>query len=339
MSWFEQKLITVLSIILGLLCVALLLVLSVRYRAARSEANREYTAEVEKAETAQSAYTSITYRCDKIQKSFALDEAGKWYWVSDSAFPLNGETISAISTLVENLTPQQTLGPAEELSSYELDDPIASLTATRPDGTEFSVNIGKASSESNGRYALLSDRDTLCIISDTLYNMLKIPVYDMYTLPTFPAITEETVQTVILQGQQDASNPDAMPHTTFLSALHSATETDPSTTWRLMNQDVTDMPAVQALVEDVLSLKVVKCVDYYPSAAALNLCGFDCPDATLTVHYITASGADDNFVVTIGNQEPNGTGRYIQIGTDNTIFLMETALLDPMMSIAQNGLS
>lgn len=339
MSWFERKLITVLSMILGLLCVALLLVLSVRYRAAQSEANQEYIVEVEKAETAQSAFTSISYRCDKIQKSFSLDETGKWYWISDPAFPLNSETISTISTLVENLTPQQTLPPTEDLSGYELDDPAAYLSAVKPDGTEFCITIGKATTDGNSRYALLSDRDDLCVISDTLYNMLKISVYDMYTLPTFPAITEETVQTVILQGQSDPSNPDVIPRSTFLTALHSTSETDSTTFWHFMNRDVTNSPAVQALTEDIMALEVAKCVDYHPSAGALSLCGFDAPFATLTVHYTTSSGADDNYSITFGNREPGGSGRYVQIGTEETIFLMENALLDPMMSIAQNGLS
>lgn len=86
MSWFERKLITILSVILGLLCVAILLVLSMHYRKAQN-ADKEYSVAVEMADAAKSAYTSISYRHDKILLSFALNESGKWYWVSDPDFP------------------------------------------------------------------------------------------------------------------------------------------------------------------------------------------------------------------------------------------------------------
>ena len=340
MSWFERKLIRALSIILGLLCVALLLVLSMRYRVSRSEEPDPYTAEAEKAETAQSAYTSISYRCDKVLLSFALDEDGKWYWVSDPEFPLNDKTISYISKLMEHLTPQQTLDRPEDLSEYELDDPAATLTATRPDGTETVVTFGKTTTDGNSRYALQDDSDSLYIFSNTLYDTLQTPIYDMYTLPAFPELTEQNLEAVIITGprkEEEADTEDDVK-TTYLSALHPATDSQP-TTWHLMNEDVTENALVQDLMRDLMALKVARCVDYKPSAGALTLCGFDRPAASMTVYYTTASGANGDFTLTFGNRSADDTGRYVQIGEDSTVFLMETALLDPLMHISVKGLT
>lgn len=42
---------------------------------------------------------------------------------------------------------------------------------------------------------------------------------------------------------------------------------------------------------------------------------------------------------TVGTTEPGRHGRYARIGADTTIYLLETALLDPLMRIAAGGLT
>ena len=57
MSWKEKRLITILSIILSVLCAAVLLVLSVRYRAAQAaKAEGDQTSASDIAQAAQSDY-------------------------------------------------------------------------------------------------------------------------------------------------------------------------------------------------------------------------------------------------------------------------------------------
>lgn len=338
MSWFEQKLNTVLSIILGLLCVALLLVLSIRYRAAQAvPEDNEYIANAEIAETAQSAYTALRLRRDKMELEFALDANGKWYWVSDPAFPLNTDSISAISNMLADWEPQQTLEFPEDLSVYELSDPPAVLTATTPEGTEVILTMGKATDDGQSRYALLGEDEALYIISDELYEAMQTPIYDFYDLPDFPKLTEQNLQTVIIQGQKPSADPEALPDTVFLTALHPENPESP-TTWRSMNDIITGLPALIALMDDLENLEVDKCMDYRPSEEAIKLCGFEYPVSTLTVHYTTASGADANFSLSVGNISLDGDHRYVQLDDDSTIFLMASDLLDPLLRIAADGI-
>ena len=121
MSWKEKRLITILSIILAVLCAAVLLVLSVRYRTAQAaKAENSQTSASDIAQAAQSDYITLSYQNGTTQLSFALNEDGAWYWESEPDFPLNDETVQSILALLKALKPQQTLDLPEDLSAYGL---------------------------------------------------------------------------------------------------------------------------------------------------------------------------------------------------------------------------
>ena len=56
------------------------------------------------------------------------------------------------------------------------------------------------------------------------------------------------------------------------------------------------------------------------------------------MNYKSTSGADETFVMYIGNQNMDGTGRYVRFDEDNAIYLMELSYLDPLMRLAYQGL-
>ena len=95
---------------------------------------------------------------------------------------------------------------------------------------------------------------------------------------------------------------------------------------------------VQSLLEDVTALTITKCVDFDPSDEAASLCGFDEPAAKLDITYATEGGAQQELHIVIGNRLPDGSGRYIRLGDDTTLFFLPTELLDPLMRIAAEGL-
>lgn len=69
-------------------------------------------------------------------------------------------------------------------------------------------------------------------------------------------------------------------------------------------------------MEDLAGLRLSRCVDFHPSDEAASFCGFDNP-STLTVEYRTATGAEETFVMDIGNQNMDGTGRYVRVGGES----------------------
>ena len=174
MSWKEKRLITILSIILAVLCAAVLLVLSVRYRAAQAaKAEDNQTSASDIAQAAQSDYIALSYNNGTTSLSFALNEEGAWYWESEPDFPLNDETVQSILALLKALKPQQTLDLPEDLSTYGLDDPQVTLTATAPDGTALTIGMGNATTDGTSYYATISSdakQGPLYVLDSQIWN-------------------------------------------------------------------------------------------------------------------------------------------------------------------------
>ena len=89
MSWKEKRLITILSIILAVLCAAVLVVLSIRYRAAQAAKDQNTVSPSDIAEAAQSEYVALSYSNGSTTLSFSLNEDGVWTWDSEPDFPLD----------------------------------------------------------------------------------------------------------------------------------------------------------------------------------------------------------------------------------------------------------
>ena len=93
-----------------------------------------------------------------------------------------------------------------------------------------------------------------------------------------------------------------------------------------------------ALLEDLTALSFSRCVDYNPSDEAVTICGLDQPEAAVRLNYLTDSGTEAELVLSVGDRLPDRSGRYAQLEDDTTIYLLETALLDPLMRVAASGL-
>ena len=331
MTWKERRLITVLSVILAILSAALLIVLGIRYRQSRDAVQDPAAQAVQAAQAAGSTYASLSVYSGSATLSFSIQEDGTWVWDDDTEFPLDDSTIESMMDLLSDLTPQQVLSDPESLESYELDAPSASISAVKVDQSTVSVTFGKATTDGTSRYAMMNDdASTIYIFADTLYQALQTPIYDMMTLPELPELPESSISSISIQGPGE----DAQP--LLLAAQHTD---DGATTWLSGGEDVTDNASVQALLEDLGQMQIARCVDYRPSEEAASICGFDDPDALVQVTYTPEGGSESVLTLTVGNPEPAGTGRYARVGADTTIYLLETALLDPLMRVAAGGLS
>ena len=117
-----------------------------------------------------------------------------------------------------------------------------------------------------------------------------------------------------------------------------AQQTDDTVTWRSGGAHVTDDPTVRSLLEDLTALSFSRCVDYNPSDEAVTICGLDQPEAAVRLNYLTDSGTEAELGLSVGDRLPDRSGRYAQLEDDTTIYLLETALLDPLMRVAASGL-
>lgn len=335
MSWKERRLITILSMILLVLTIALVIVLAMRYRENLAEQENPPADAAAGMTEDQNAYTALTYDNGETTLSFERDETGFWHWTADQNLPLDDSVIQDILERLTAWNPQQTLTDASALEESGLDEPTGSLIASTSTGTYTKLLFGKSTTDGAGDYVRLNDDEsTVYIIDGGLFDLMKIPVYDMYRLPSLPVLEESRIRSITIRGA--AQEHGTTGPVTSLTAQRA--EEDTTTSWRAEGANVTDDPTIRSLLEDLTALTFNKCIDYNPSDEAAAICGLDAPSAVLQVSYVTESGAEQSLELTVGNRLPDQTGRYTRMGGDTTIYLLETELLDPLMRIAAEGL-
>ena len=338
MTYRERRLVTILSGILGVLMLATLVVLGIRYRQNRPDP--EAAASGAPAAAADGAvYTDLTYYTDDATLSFHLSDAGHWVWTHDEAFPLEEGYVQTLLDTLSTLSPQQTMTAPETFDTYGLSEPWAGLTAVMSDGSVTTLAFGNSTTDGDSYYALLGGgTDQMYIYADTLVKLMEIPIYDMYTLPSIPKLTTGLIQRITVQG---ASVPEGEERVRI--TMDAAQDGNGGTQWTCNGRDATANARLSALLDDLAALKIEKCVDYRPSAAALSLCGFDDPAATLWANYTTATDLQGHIQLTVGALTLDGAARYVRFGGDGfdgetVIYRVSTELLDPLMIIALSAL-
>lgn len=337
----QQKLLRGLVIAAVVLLAVLAAVLLFKRHSAEKQAEEEAAQEAASAITEDHGYTSLTYTNSTATLSFTQDEDGSWIWADDPEFPLDDSTITYIIQILQSLKPQQTITDGDTLEAYGLDQPSATLTATDAEtGETLKLTFGKATTDGTSYYMLMNDAESpVYIVSDTLYNYLSTPIYDMCVLPELPVLTEETLNSLTIQGAVE---------TTLTAAHNESTSTDEtdgedgeetsSVTWTSGETDVTDNETFQSLLDELSTLSFTKCADYKPSDEAVELCGFGSPTAVLTASYVTDSGTEGTLTLTLGTKNVDGDSYYARMDDDTTIYLLSASAVSALVTAASSGL-
>ena len=331
MTWKEKKLVTILTGVLAVLAIVLLLVLSSRYRENQKDTPAS-SAFIGVTEEGSGDYTSLTYFNGATTLSFHCQESGKWVWSHDETFPLEESHVISLLEALTTLSPQQTLETVESLENCGLTEPSATFTAKRGDGSSISLIFGNATTDGESYYALMNGAESpVYIFSGELMELMQLPIYDMYDLPQMPSLTEDRLQKITVQGAPAGEGETQLRQS--VTAAHNGT----SVTWDLEGHDVTSSARLQGLLEDLAALEIEKCVDYRPSAKALEICGFTAPAANLWANYTTDTDLTETIQITVGGLTLDGAARYVRLNGEKTIFRVATELLDPLMVIALSG--
>ena len=254
-------------------------------------------------------------------------EKDRWIWADDPDFPLDERAVTELCSLAADMKPQQTLTPEDTMEAYQLDDPQIYLTLVDAGGTSTAFTFGKTTTDGTSYYALKNgDESTVYIYDGAVVEKMSLPIYSMMELPVLPALTGKTLVSITFDGE--------VP--TVLTAQRA--EGSDEATWRSGGANVTDSPAVQGLLRELEMLTITRCVDYKPTEEAVALCGFEAPAAQLEIVYRTESGAEQSFSLTAGAQSLDGSGRYVRLGGDSTIYEMTADSLTDLLAIAAGGL-
>ena len=168
----------------------------------------------------------------------------------------------------------------------------------------------------------------------------------MMQLPDLPVISEEKLTSVSVQGAAETfltagtQTVEAQPAASSSSGASSgAGSAETTVTWSSGGTDVTGNETVQSLISAVRTLSIDKCVDYKPTDEAAELCGFSAPRAVVTVLYLTETGTESSLTLTLGSDNLDGTGCYVRVNDDPTIYRMEETSLVQLLTLAETGLN
>lgn len=355
MTWKERRTISILLTVIAVLFAALLIVFGMRYREGREEALAGadgFAAGFSDGAvpTDPGTYSALSYYNGSVTLSFALDEKGNWVWADGSDFPLNDATVTSILETLTSLKFQQVLAATESREEYGLDNPAATLTATAAGGARQTLSFGKTTTDGDSYYMMMDgDETTVYIVADTLVKLMRMPIYDMCALPELPDLSEQNLRAITIQGPAseaepseegegeeggEGSEPPAEPErpTVSLNARRSNGD-EQSTLWFSGSDNVTANDVLQDLLHDLGAMAMAKCVDYYPSEKAAEICGFASPDAILKAEY-AAGGEDETFTLFVGARMPDGSGRYVRLEEDGAIYAISSDSVDALMVIS-----
>lgn len=359
MTWKERRTISILLTIIAVLFAALLIIFGMRYREGREEALAGADGSAAGLSDGgipadPEAYSALSYYNGSATLSFALDEKGNWIWADGPDFPLNSDTVVSILETLTGLKFQQVLAATESREEYGLDNPAATLTASAAGGARQTLSFGKTTTDGDSYYMMMDgDDSTVYIVADTLVKLMRMPIYDMCALPELPDLGEPNLRAITIQGPTpeaepgsegegeeggEGSEPAAEPErpTVSLNARRSSGD-DKSALWFSGSDNVTATALLRDLLHDLDTMAMAKCVDYYPSDEAAEICGLANPDAILKVEY-AAGGADETLTLFVGARMPDGSGRYVRLGEDGAIYALSSDSVDAVMSISVNGM-
>jgi type II secretory pathway pseudopilin PulG len=342
----QKRALEILVTIVAVLALALIIIKQIN----KNIANANAAAAASSAEAAESvesnlAYTALTYSNGSATLSFAANEDGTWYWVDDPDFPLDGDYITKIIRTISDLSPQQTITDGDTLDAYGLTEPSMTLTATAGDGTETVLTIGNQVVSDETCYYLLmnGDESTVYIVTDSLYNELSNSIYDMMLLPETPMLSEGMISSIDVTGAAETHLTSSVDTSSAGSSADSSTDSSEDqasveVTWRSSGANVTSLSTVSDLVAEVSAITLKDCQDFKPSASAVTLCGFDAPKAVITVHYTDEGEKEQTLTLTVGNTTADGTGRFVRINDDTTVYSMASESLTAVLTVADSGL-
>lgn len=325
--------------------------------------NRWNTKRQEKAEdeatprvVTMESVSAMTLKNGDASLSFAKDDDGNWYWADDADFPLDTSTLTSLESLAEDYKAEKELEISDTLEAYGLADSTQSLTLTDDDGSSTTILLGGATGENY--YAMVEGGDTIFTVGTTLADSLSKSLYDMAELASYPALSEDIIQSVQVSGAQDETftvqaveveSGDA-GDSSAASSASSDTETDAAdasssaeaevTTeyhWLRNGTDITDDSALTTFRTEVDSIAVSGLAYYKPDDAQRAACGLSSPTAVLTVVY-TGDDGDVTSTLTIGGQDEESGSYYCTLDTDpNEIWLISSDAVENTLSIAAQG--
>lgn len=336
----------------GLMVLLLVLVLCVAGYLGIQAHNKQVQAQKDADEEASKVYlsslgdvTKLSFTNSNGEFSFQLQD-GVWQYLPDPDFPLNQDKLTTLVSSLKSLTAVRSFEPGDSLSSYGLDAPAVTLTASDSDGNSLTLLFGGASGSNN--YAMAQGGSLIYTVSSTFVTDLDYQLNDLVQLETFPSLTEKSLDsvTITLNGKtltltKETETTEVTSSDTDASEASAQPESTTSYVWYAVSSDGTRTP-VDALtpasgksasdvmdgLKDALSyLSFQSCENYKADDNALAGYGLTSPAFLVKVSYTLTDGdgstTDGTYLLTIGSQNTDGSAYYAVKDNSSAVNLLK----------------
>ena len=288
--------------ILAVMCASYLGVSG--YTAVLQERQKEESEAAKIYLTSGSTVIEIGYETETLAVDFVKNDSGGWERRDDSEFPVNSSRVDSLAAAAEKLEAVRSLGIAEDLEEYGLEEPAYRFTVKGEDGAEVTLYIGNETS--GGEYYARKDGDNLVYtVGDALVTLAGDSLYDWIKLDELPNITSEDITEIRI-------------------------ERDGQTARFLGDED--GWPDEAAV--SIAALSVDSCVDFNPSDEKMEEYGLDSQRLTLTYTY-TSGDESGTVSLEVGAETEDGLYYYTKLENSKAVNLMLKASVDEILSALQ----
>lgn len=317
MTRSQKRTLNQLLIFLIILALMLTIALLIRRRMDQVDADAAASADSSQAKQADVAvFTAISWTNGETLQSFSKAADGTWYWVADKDFPLDPTIINSVTDALSSFKPVKSFAAGEALSAYGLENSNWTLTADAQDGTILTLTVGSQAPDGTGYYLLRSDEpNTVYVVDSSLPDAIGTAVYDMMRLPELPSL--DTINAVSLNSAGKEL---------------SVTSAD-GVSWTCNGIDVTNNAVLSAMISSLSTLRPERCENFKPSADGLALWGMETPAVTALISY----DGDQLLKLQIGSKTLDGSGYYVRINEDTTIYSINAYDMANIITVAQYG--
>lgn len=145
--------------------------------------------------------SAVSFLSDDGEEVILEKEDDSWTKKDEPDFPLDQDTVSGAVSGISDLTADQELSEAEDLSEYDLDEPDNEITLTTEEGEETVIQIGMKNDSTSQYYIRKSDDEKIYLVAASSIDPFMNSIYDFAEGDTFPSITSSTITEVKVEKE------------------------------------------------------------------------------------------------------------------------------------------
>jgi len=244
---------------------------------------------------------------------FERNAEGTWDWKDDTTFPLDNTYVQELLTTIEQMLTLQPITTDKTPEDLDLDEEEKYVTATDEKGYAMTWYLGKQ--DENGCYYMCLKGDesgAVYLAPAQLTEQISRSIFDMMILPELPVIPVANAKSVTITTAEKTVT----------------TVPNSSGVWVVGISSVNEK--AQPMLQALSTMTLATCVDFRPTSTAPSYCGLGPVKVTVAVEYLSTTGVESSFTMEIGNARSDGY--CVRIGEDETIYLMSTQLIDPILA-------